>query len=835
MSSDSDAPDAPAAAAAEERAPPPAPSREQQAVISAVVRGSPLTIIDSVAGAGKTTCLLSLAAALPQCRVLQITYNSALKSEVRAKAAERGLTNVNVHTYHSLCTKFYDSAAYTDERIYRMLHQADPSAPLPPPIRRIVRYDIVCIDEIQDMTGLYYKLVWRFLSDMPRRPGYRRGGPQIVVLGDRYQGVYGFKQADTRYLTMARYIFHVPTVAPAAPSAEGATAQASPTTLRMSTSYRVTIPIANFINRYMLKGSDRLRSVKPGPPVDYIRADCYLCVPRVFRLIQAALADGSATPSDIFVLCTSVKRHRSPVRMLENFLVLAGIPCYAPLAEDCALDDAVLAGKCVLTTLCQSKGRERKLVIVFGFDRGYFKYFERTAPPDECTSGLYVGTTRASHRLIVVEDIQQGPLPFLTLAGMADDPDVRLDGLPFAAAPEPAAAGDADACAPEGDEEDITDPLSASSDSDAPCAGPGEVALHRTTVTDLTRFVKTSIVAEISNQFAALFRCVQPAEPTRTADIATKVRTAPGRYEEVSDITGLALTALWECQESGRCTMDRLVRLQASMSGGDFSDAPLAPGAEGAAAECGANDDAGGADDAEAGGAAGGSQRRAGQNRVNYLIETLPRVYSADHPDDFLKLAVVYQCYMQGYLFKAAQITRYDWLQPADIAICMGNLAACLRDDAALAYEYNVLVPERIGDSQKFKSRDPFVFSTAEYGDIQISAILDALTSDSVYEFKMTSSLTIDHYIQVIVYAWIWSQTQAKALGPRRFYLLNIRTSEQWELIATPSQIENIALALIRNKYEVPVPLTDSEFIAESLHEARTVAAAAAVVAAPPP
>ena len=821
MASDDEAPTPPAAAPP--AAPPPAPSREQQAVINAVTRGSPLTIIDSVAGAGKTTCLLSLAAALPRCRILQITYNSALKSEVRAKAAERGLENVSVHTYHSLCTKFYDSAAYTDERIYRMLHQTDPSAPLPPPIRRIVRYDIVCIDEIQDMTALYYKLVWRFLSDMPRRPGYKSGGPQIVVLGDRYQGVYGFKQADTRYLTMARYIFHAQTVMPGALGAPGsepgsgaagaAPAALAPTTLRMSTSYRVTIPIANFINRYMLKGDERLRSLKPGPPVDYIRAEGYLCVPRVFRLIQAALADGSATPSDIFVLCTSVKRHRSPVRMLENFLVLAGIPCYAPLAEDCALDDAVLAGKCVLTTLCQSKGRERKLVIVFGFDRGYFKYFERTAPPDECTSGLYVGTTRASHRLVVVEDIQHGPLPFLSLEGMARDPDVRLDGLPFAAAasaaPQASAAAEA--------EEDVTDPLSSSSDPDEVPAGAGEVALHRTTVTDLTRFVKTNIVAEISDQFPTLFRCIQPAEPTRTADIATKVKTGPGRYEEVSDITGLALTALWECQESGRCTMDRLVRMQASMSGGDFSDEPLAPA-----------DAAGTAP--KASGANG-----AGQNRVHYLIESLPRVYSMDSPNDFLKLAVVYQCYMQGYLFKAAQITRYDWLTPADIAVCMGNLACCLSDDAALAYEYNLLVPERIGDSQKFKSREPFVFSTAEYGDVQISAILDALTRDSVYEFKMTSGLTIDHYIQLIVYAWIWSQTQAKALGPRRFYLLNIRTSEQWELVATPSQIENIALALIRNKYEVPVPLTDSEFIAESLHEARTVAAAAALVAAPQP
>ena len=745
-------------------APPFLASPEQQAVIDAVLSGAPLIVTDSVAGAGKTSTLLALATAAPKHRILQITYNASLKSEVRAKVRAQGTTNVTIHTYHSLCVRWYDPTAYTDERIYKLLHGQRTA-----PLRPIPTFNIVCIDETQDATPLYYSLVWRFFSDMPRS---ERRPLQILVLGDRYQGVYAFKQADVRFLTMARYIFHLPTVSPAAASASvSAASAASAVSLKMSVSYRVTKPIASFVNRYMLGGDPRLAAVKAGPPVVYIRAERYATVPKVFRQIKAALADGRVMPEDIFILAPSVKQQKSPVRMLENYLVLHGIPCFVPLSDDCALDDAVLAGKCVLTTLCQSKGRERRLTILFGFDASYFQFFEKTADPYQCTSGLYVGATRASHQLIVVEDTLHGPLPFLLLDGIADDPEVLVVGEAFETTPTPTPTSPSQREAADG-----ADSVSGS-DSDASSvsvANDFTRAFHRTNVTELTKFVQTEIISDISDQFLALFRCVRTSDPNKTADLPTKVQTGAKRCEEVSDLNGLALTAFWEYNETGRCTMDRLVRIEAEMG--------------------------------------------APSEKIKMLIDQLPRAYT--EPADFLRLSAVYQAFTQGYLFKTAQITTYDWLRDADVALCMANLAACLRRDPPTAYEFPLLVPEPRGDAG-FRYRDAFIYESEAYGDIQISGIVDVLTPTTVYELKSVGTLTIDHYIQVILYAWIWRECYEATHGARRFVLLNIRTAEQWELIAPPDVCDAIVQRLLKNKYAPAPQLTDSEFLAESLCEAR--------------
>lgn len=769
-------------------APPFRPSPEQQAVISAVLSGAPLIVTDSVAGAGKTSTLLGLAAAAPERSILQITYNASLKAEVRAKCRQQGATNVTIHTYHSLAVRWYDPTAYTDERIYKVLHAGGERAA---PLRPIPAYDVVCIDETQDATPLYYSLVWRFLSDRQRRHPNARP-PQLLVLGDRYQGVYAFKQADARFLTMARYVFHAP---------RSAAGRLPPVLLKMSVSYRVTRPIAAFVNRYMLRGDPRLSAVKSGPPVVYVRSESYTTVPKVFRIIKQALADGRVTPEDIFILAPSIKRQRSAVRILENYLVLHGVPCYAPLSDDCSLDDAVLAGKCVLTTLCQSKGRERPLTVLFGFDAGYFQYFERTADPQQCTPGLYVGATRASQQLIVVEDTQHGPLPFLRLDGIASDPDVLIVGDSFSApelAPAPTLARDAPSPSTS-DATDATDATDDSTDDDGIAPATGR-AFHRTTVTDLTKFVQTEIVADISEQFPALFVCRAAPDPTRTADLPPKVQTAPNRYEEVSDLTGLALTAFWEYNETGRCTMDRIVREQA-----DFG---------------------------------------APSDKIRSLIDQLPRAYT--EPADFLRLSAVYQAYTQGYLFKTQQLTAYDWLRPADVALCIGHLSAVLRNDPPTAYEFPLLVPEPVPTAARrrrretddsadaadddgiaetpfgrFRYTEPFIYASDAYGDVQISAIVDVLTPTTVYELKSVGALTIDHFIQVLLYAWIWRQAYEPTHGARRFVLLNLRTGERWELIATPADCDAIARRLIQNKYAPRPVLTDSEFLAESLCEAR--------------
>jgi hypothetical protein len=76
--------------------PPPSP---EQLAIAASVGGGFSVVVDAVAGSGKTTTVLHIAAASPGKRILLLTYNARLKTETRRRAA--GLKNLEVHSYHS--------------------------------------------------------------------------------------------------------------------------------------------------------------------------------------------------------------------------------------------------------------------------------------------------------------------------------------------------------------------------------------------------------------------------------------------------------------------------------------------------------------------------------------------------------------------------------------------------------------------------------------------------------------------------------------------------------------------------------------------------------------
>jgi superfamily I DNA/RNA helicase len=109
--------------------------------------------------------------------------------------------------------------------------------------------------------------------------------------------------------------------------------------MNLTTSYRLTRPIADFVNKVML-GSDgavssdvdgrsslveRIHAVKDGPKVSYIRrSTCF----QVFRTIGVKIINmilsGYAKPSDIFVLAASVKQKY--FKMIENMLVENNIP-----------------------------------------------------------------------------------------------------------------------------------------------------------------------------------------------------------------------------------------------------------------------------------------------------------------------------------------------------------------------------------------------------------------------------------------------------------------------------------------------------------------------------
>jgi hypothetical protein len=144
-----------------------------------------------------------------------------------------------------------------------------------------------------------------------------------------------------------------------------------------------------------------------------------------FRPLQLIheLNRGEIEPEDIFVLAASVDTKSgqqnafsepSPLHQLENLLVNAGVPVFAPSRDLDSVSDKELRGKCAFTTFHSSKGLERKVVVLFGFDVGYFEFYARQHPQHVCPNTLYVAATRATQWLLVVGESTRGRhLPFL--------------------------------------------------------------------------------------------------------------------------------------------------------------------------------------------------------------------------------------------------------------------------------------------------------------------------------------------------------------------------------------------------------------------------------------
>ena len=86
-----------------------------------IIESDSHVLVDAVAGSGKTTTILHMALKYPKANIIQITYNNMLKREVRKKVSRLAISNMQIHTYHSLAVKYYDELAYTDEELKKIL------------------------------------------------------------------------------------------------------------------------------------------------------------------------------------------------------------------------------------------------------------------------------------------------------------------------------------------------------------------------------------------------------------------------------------------------------------------------------------------------------------------------------------------------------------------------------------------------------------------------------------------------------------------------------------------------------------------------------------------
>lgn len=695
------------------------PSGEQKNIIDLIVAKKNV-VVNAVAGSGKTTTLLLIADKLKHKKILQITYNKQLKNEVKKKADILSLHNIDVQTYHGLAVKYYDPNSYTDDNLAKIL-KSDFKIKYRP------NYDVIVIDEVQDMTPNYYELTYKFIQDI----GYNNN---ILILGDNYQGVYEFKNADIRFLLFSQKLWNIEEN-----NKKKCDQQLNPfLQMTLNQSYRMTTQISSFVNKIMI-GYDRIISKKKGEEqVYYYRINTFNNIEKIYEKIMSFIDHKPKSkvntlvkynPEDIFILSPSLKSLDNPCKKLENLLVKNNIPIYYTRNEEDGIDEQIMTGKIVFTTFHQAKGRERKIVFLFGFDESYFDLYATDKNKKVCPPEIYVAATRASEILVVIENNKYNPLPFLK------KPMCQIKKYSFVKY-----------ISDDGEKKNKIKKKQKSSIS------------HNTTVKELTSYLSEITINQIAPLIESLFITTQEPSPELTIDIPLTIKTANGLVEDVSDLNGIVIPAIYEAKlTNSKSSLENTII--------QYTDDVFI--------------------------------------KNNIIRDKLCQLNNYnDTISKYLLMGNLFIALTENIYFKLNQIDRYDWIKQYMIDICFKNLERNILNNA----KYEQVICDNC--------KNYFTYEHDLYGDINISGRIDAYDDKYIWEFKCTSNLTMEHLLQLLIYAWIWENSDcSNKYGSKRYKILNIRTGEVRELIYQNHIVDAIMEFIFINKYDQKFKDSDDKFL----------------------
>jgi hypothetical protein len=570
-------------------------SEEQKYILDLVSTGKNITI-NAVAGSGKTSTSLFIAHANRERDILLLTYNAKLKLETRERVLQLGLDNMEVHSYHAFCVKYLYKGGSKDDGILRFLNLPEKKTLIP------YNYDMIIVDEAQDMNPIYYKLLLTIIKLQTKMP-------QLIIVGDKGQSIYQFNKADSRFLTNCSQIFY----------GEWETA-------KLSTSYRITKNMSSFINNTVV-GAPHIDAVKSGSDVRYLICDVY--GPKPLLEIKNWL-DAGVTCDEIFVLAPSVRSERSPVRELANKLTELGIAIYVPTSDEEKLDLEIINKKIVFSTFHQVKGLERRCVIVYGYDQGYFEFIDKKGDPNTIPNTLYVAITRAKEHLTILHSEDRDFCSFVRLAALPNYCKMEV--------------------------------------SSKFRMGQRKKLERRKmpivlAVTDLTRYIPVDVISQCMEllSFTTITR-----DPVPKLDIQYRTRQE-GLVEGVGEINGVVVPSYFELKKTGHMSIVKHIEnntmLQMTMIDRKKQNRLLE------IINTSSDDDS---DNAK---------------------KLYAKILLAKDCNYMLRLSTEWVCIKSGFNFKKSQIKKYDWLSLEQLERCVSRLEGVLSSDRLefefpLSYEY---------------------------------------------------------------------------------------------------------------------------------------------------
>jgi len=311
-----------------------------------------------------------------------------------------------------------------------------------------------------------------------------------------------------------------------------------------------------------------------------------------------------------------------------------------------------------------------------------------------------------------------------------------------------------------------------------------KLPIHNTTPTDLIKIIPESIIEEITPILDSIFKSPENTNKNCIKDIEIPniFKTKRGYYEDVSDLNGIAIPIMFfeklndSPNDGGRVLHNIILSNMANVKENEHEF-------------------------------------------LKNIISNLPTTCVTI--SDYLRLSNVYVAVKEKLYFKLNQIPsdEYTWLTEDIINECFKRMYGTLvfecfiNDSPHFDLETTII---RQTEDNLHKKIDDFLIQHFPNELFRFTERIDLLTDYSVWELKCTNSITYDHLLQVIIYAWLWRmviEDIENLENVRNFKIFNIKTGELLIMDANDEQLNTIMIALLKGKYYVNDPLKDNKFI----------------------
>lgn len=191
------------------------------------------------------------------------------------------------------------------------------------------------------------------------------------------------------------------------------------------------------------------------------------------------------------------------------------------------------------------------------------------------------------------------------------------------------------------------------------------------------------------------------------------------------------------------------------------------------------------------------------------IVRKLPE--KCEKINDFLFLANIHNSIKERLYFKLKQINEnsYNWISEDIIEKCIYRMDHIIDKDLDKPPEFE---KEIIHNSLEVlhKNIDSELKEYFPNTIFRFSAIVDVLTDKCIWELKCTNVITIEHKIQLIIYAWLWEMMDK----PKKdFKLLNIKTGEIYFLKYQKDELTTIIVSILKGKYSKQINKNDKDFL----------------------